>query len=58
MRTVSKLFEAMLTKETTPVWGGRAVTRVDGPTGMFTWEPKGKIDGPLAMFTWEPPKRG
>jgi len=58
MKTVSKLFEAMLTKETTPVWGGRAVTRVDGPSGMFTWEPKGKIDGPLAMFTWEPPKRG
>ena len=36
MKTVSKLFEAMLTKETTPVWGGRAATRVDGPTGMFT----------------------
>ena len=58
MKTVSKLFEAMLTKETTAVWSGHTATRVDGPTGMFTWEPKGRIDGPLAMFTWEPPKRG
>ena len=55
MKTVSKVLQAMLTKETTPVWGGRAVTRVDGPTGMFTWEPKGKIDGPLALFTWNRP---
>ena len=57
MKTVSRLFEAMLTKESTPVWGGR-VSAPDGPSSMFTWEPKGKIDGPLAMFTWEPPKRG
>ena len=39
MKTVSKLFEAMLTKETTPVWGGRSSTPVGGPTAMFTWEP-------------------
>lgn len=41
MKTVSKLFEAMLTKETTPVWGGRSSTPVGGPTAMFTWEPPG-----------------
>ena len=58
MKTVSKLFETMLTKETTPVWGGRAATRVDCPTGMFTWEPKGKIALLLAMFSWEPPPPG
>ena len=39
MKTVSKVFQAMLTKETTPVWAGRAATPVDGPTAMFTWEP-------------------
>ncbi len=39
MKTMSKLFEAMLTKETTPVWTGRTVAPVDGPTAMFTWDP-------------------
>ena len=39
MKTVSKVFQAMLTKETTPVWAGRAATPVDGPSAMFTWEP-------------------
>jgi len=58
MKTVSKVFQAMLTKETTPVWAGRAATPVDGPTAMFTWEPdRRKFDGPTAMFTWEPDRR-
>ena len=39
MKTVSKVFQAMLTKETTPVWAGRAATPVDGPTAMLAWEP-------------------
>ncbi len=39
MKTMSKVFQAMLTNETTPVWAGRAARPVDGPTAMFTWEP-------------------
>jgi hypothetical protein len=39
MKTVTKVFQAMLTKESTPVWGGRAPAPVVGPTSWMTWEP-------------------
>lgn len=42
MKTVATLFEAMLTKQTTPVWTGRPAPRVDGPTAFFTWDPPKK----------------
>ncbi len=42
MKAMSKVFEAMLTKQTTPVWTGRPAPRVDGPTAFFTWDPPKK----------------
>ncbi|HRW19577.1 MAG TPA: hypothetical protein P5181_12100 [Dermatophilaceae bacterium] len=36
MKTFSKMFEAMLSKQTTPTWGGQGA-----PTSWHGWDPRG-----------------
>ncbi|MBK8468978.1 MAG: hypothetical protein IPL45_04115 [Actinomycetales bacterium] len=49
MKTFTKLFEAMLTKQSTPTWSGQSVAVDLGPTSLHTWNP------PVSLHTWNPP---
>ncbi|MEI2766061.1 MAG: hypothetical protein V9F82_10295 [Dermatophilaceae bacterium] len=37
--TIAKIFEAMLTKDATPTWGGSALA-VPAPERMWGWDPR------------------
>ncbi|MEI2826925.1 MAG: hypothetical protein V9F04_11345 [Dermatophilaceae bacterium] len=45
MNTFSKLFEAMLSKQTTPTWAGQQ------PAGIHGWTPRADVTG---IHGWTP----
>ena len=48
MNTFSKLFEAMLSKQTTPTWAGQQ------PAGIHGWTPRADVIG---IHGWTPRSR-
>jgi hypothetical protein len=48
VKTITKLFEAMLTKDSAPTWGAQ-----QGATGLHGWNPRAE-GGPTGLHGWNP----